>query len=145
MKHLTLFCDGSSLGNPGAGGYCAILKYKDKEKIVKGGDRFTTNNKMELLAAIEGLNALKEPCDVTIVSDSSYVVKGINQWLPNWIKKDFKNVKNTDLWKRYIKVSAPHKVQAIWVRGHNGHVENEQCDKIAKAQAQKHKEGQCIR
>jgi len=144
MKHLTLFCDGSSLGNPGAGGYCAILKYKDKEKIVKGGDKFTTNNKMELLAAIEGLNALKEPCNVTIVSDSSYVVKGINQWLQNWIKKDFKNVKNTDLWKRYIEVSIPHTVKAVWVRGHNGHPENEQCDKIARDEAQKYKDEQCI-
>ena len=144
MKHLTLFCDGSSLGNPGAGGYCAILKYKDKEKIVKGGDKFTTNNKMELLAAIEGLSALKEPCNVTIVSDSSYVVKGINQWLQNWIKKDFKNVKNTDLWKRYIEVSLPHTVKAVWVRGHNGHAENEQCDKIARDEAQKYKENQCI-
>lgn len=140
MKHLTLFCDGSSLGNPGAGGYCAILKYKDKEKIIKGGEKFTTNNKMELLAVIEGLDALKEPCDVTIVSDSSYVVKGINQWLQNWVKKDFKNVKNSDLWKRFIEVSAPHMIHAVWVRGHNGHAENEQCDKIAKNEALKYKE-----
>jgi ribonuclease HI len=91
---------------------------------------------MELKAVIEGLKALKEPCDVTITSDSSYVVKGINEWLSGWIKKDFKKVKNPDLWQEYVKVSKPHRVKAIWVRGHAGHEENERCDDIARGEAE---------
>jgi len=139
VKKITLFCDGSSLGNPGPGGYGAILRYKNKEKELSGYDLDTTNNKMELKAVIEGLKALKEPCEVEIVSDSSYVVKGINEWLNNWIKKDFKNVKNPDLWREYIEVSKGHKINAKWVRGHNGHIENERCDALAKEQANKAK------
>ncbi len=141
MKHIYLFSDGSSLGNPGAGGYGTILRYKDKEKILSGGERLTTNNRMELKGVIEGLKALKEPCFVEIVSDSSYVVKGINEWLSNWVKKDFKKVKNPDLWKEYLKVSKNHKINALWVRGHAGHEENERCDLLAKKEAQKMKEG----
>jgi len=137
MKKVYLYCDGSSLGNPGYGGYCAILKYKGSKKIIKGAKENVTNNQMELLAAIKGLEALKEPCEVELVSDSSYVVKANNEWLENWIKKDFKNVKNVDLWKRYIKVAKPHKINAVWVRGHNGHKENEECDKIARGEAEK--------
>ena len=140
MKKITLFSDGSALGNPGPGGYGVILRYGDKERELCGGERHTTNNRMELLAAIEGLRALKEPCDVEIVSDSSYVVKGINEWLDGWIKRDFKKVKNPDLWREYIEVSKPHKIKAIWVRGHNGHDENERCDILAKQEAQKMKE-----
>lgn len=137
MKHIYLFSDGSCLKNPGHGGYGTILKYNDKEKIISGGEEHTTNNRMELKGVIEGLKALKEPCFVEIVSDSSYVVKAINGWLENWIKKDFKNVKNPHLWHEYIKVSKPHKIKAIWVKGHAGHEENERCDKIAKEEAQK--------
>jgi ribonuclease HI len=140
VKKVTLFCDGSSLGNPGPGGYGVILRYKDKEKIISGGEANTTNNKMELKAVIEGLKALKQGCEVEIVSDSSYVVKGINEWLENWQKKEFKKVKNPELWKEYIKVSKPHKIKATWVRGDNGHIENERCDKIAKEEALKFKE-----
>jgi ribonuclease HI len=139
MKKVTLFCDGSSLGNPGPGGFGTILRYGSKEKIIKGMDSYTTNNKMELTGVIEGLKALKEPCEVEIISDSSYVVKGINEWLDGWIKKDFKKVKNPDLWREYLEVSKPHKIKALWVKGHNGHLENERCDKIAKEQAQKAK------
>jgi ribonuclease HI len=135
-----IFSDGSSLGNPGNGGYCAILKYKGNKKIIKGNQPGATNNQMELLAVIKALEKLKEPCNVELVSDSNYVVKGINEWLENWIKKDFKGVKNPDLWRRYIEVAKPHKVNAIWVRGHNGHEENEECDKIAREEAQKLKE-----
>ncbi len=139
MKHLTLFCDGSALGNPGAGGYGAILRYGNKEKIIKGGEKYTTNNKMELTAVIEGLKAIKEPCFVTVISDSSYVVKGINEWLDGWIRKKFKNIKNIDLWQQYIQVSHIHKIKAVWVKGHNGHEENERCDIIAKDEAYKQK------
>ncbi len=137
MKKISLFCDGSSLGNPGAGGYCAILRYGDVEKIVSGGMANVTNNQMELLAVIEGLAALKEPCDVTLISDSSYVIKGINEWLEGWKKKQFAKVKNPELWQRYVDVSQAHKVRGIWVKGHDGHAENEMCDKIAKEEATK--------
>ncbi len=135
MKKITLFSDGSALGNPGPGGYGVILRYGDSEKELSGAYEHTTNNRMELLGVIEGLRALKEPCDVDIISDSSYVVKGINEWLDNWIKKDFKKVKNPDLWKQYIEVSKPHKINAIWVRGHDGHEENERCDTLARNEA----------
>lgn len=140
MKKITLFSDGSALGNPGPGGYGVVLRYGDKEKELFGGEGHTTNNRMELLGAIEGLRALKEPCEVEIVSDSSYVVKAINEWLSGWIKKDFKKVKNVDLWKEYIDVARPHKIKATWVRGHDGHEENERCDKLARDEAQRQKE-----
>lgn len=140
MKKIALFCDGSSLGNPGFGGYCAILRYGENERIVSGGQKDATNNQMELLAVIKGLEALKEPCDVTITSDSSYVVKGINEWLSGWVKKNFAKVKNPELWEYYLEVSKGHKIKAIWVRGHNGHEENERCDIIAKNEATQLKE-----
>ncbi len=136
MNKIYLFSDGSSLGNPGKGGYCAILKFKDKEKVIKGAQKTATNNQMELKAVIEGLKALKKPCDVEITSDSTYVVKGINEWLKNWIKKDFRKVKNPELWKEYINVSKSHKINAKWVKGHAGHEENERCDTIAKEEAE---------
>ena len=140
MKTITLFSDGSALGNPGPGGYGAILRYNDKERIISGGEAHTTNNRMELLGVIEGLRALKEPCQVEVISDSSYVVKGINEWLGGWIARDFKKVKNPDLWTDYLEVSKPHKIKATWVRGHNGHDENEKCDLIAKEQANMQKD-----
>ncbi len=119
------------------GGYCAILRYADTEKIISGNQRDATNNQMELLAVIKGLEALKEPCDVTVVSDSSYVVKGINEWLVGWVKKGFAKVKNPELWAEYLRVSQSHKVKGVWVRGHDGHPENERCDAIAKEEAMK--------
>jgi len=140
MKKITLFSDGSALGNPGPGGYGVILRFGDKEKELTGGEKHTTNNRMELLGAIEGLRALKEPCEVEIVSDSSYVVKGINEWLVGWIKRDFNKVKNPDLWQEYMRVSAQHKVKATWIRGHDGHEENERCDKLARQSASQMKE-----
>ncbi|RDU69755.1 ribonuclease HI [Helicobacter brantae] len=138
MKKITLYSDGSSLGNPGAGGWCGILCYKDKERIVSGGEANATNNQMELKAVIESLKVLKEPCEVELVSDSKYVCEAINSWLKNWIKKDFKDVKNPHLWREYLQVSAPHKVKATWVKGHCGFVYNERCDTIAKEEAQKY-------
>ena len=139
MKKITLFSDGSALGNPGPGGYGTILLYGNKEKVISGGELHTTNNRMELKGVIEGLKALKEPCDVEIVSDSSYVVRAINEWLDSWIKRDFKKVKNIDLWQEYINVSKPHRIKATWVRGHNGHRENERCDELARDEAQSRK------
>ncbi|MFA5216743.1 ribonuclease HI [Sulfuricurvum sp.] len=141
MKTITLFSDGSALGNPGPGGYGAILRYGEVEKIVSGGEKHTTNNRMELLGVIEGLRALKEPCDVTVISDSSYVIRGINEWLEGWVKRNFAKVKNPDLWHMYLEVSAPHRIRGEWVRGHDGHPENERCDVIAKEEAEKFKQG----
>jgi len=140
VKKITLFSDGSALGNPGPGGYGAILRFGDTEKELSGAFEHTTNNRMELLGVIEGLRALKEPCDVEIISDSSYVVKGINEWLKNWVKRDFKKVKNPDLWKEYLEVAKTHKINATWVRGHDGHEENERCDKLARDAAEAMKE-----
>ena len=136
MKKIEIFTDGSCLGNPGRGGWCAILRYKGKEKILKGAQKETTNNRMELLAVIEALQALKEPCEIELYSDSTYVLKGLSEWIDGWIKKDFKKVKNVDLWKKYIEVSKPHKIHINWVKGHSGHKENEICDKIAKEEAE---------
>lgn len=141
MKKITLFSDGSALGNPGPGGFGAILRYGDKERIVCGGEAHTTNNRMELLGVIEGLRALKEPCDVTVISDSSYVIRGINEWLDGWKKRNFAKVKNPDLWQEYIHVSSSHMILGVWVRGHNGHPENERCDQIAREEAEKFKSG----
>ena len=139
MKQIALFSDGSALGNPGPGGYGTILRYNAKERLLSGGEPNTTNNRMELLGVIEGLRALKEPCEVEVISDSSYVVKGINEWLDNWIKRDFKKVKNPDLWYEYIKVSEQHSVVATWIKGHAGHEENERCDNMARTEAEKFK------
>ena len=139
-KAVTLYSDGSSLGNPGPGGWGVILEYKGRQKEFSGGERETTNNRMELTAVIEGLRRLREPCDVEIVTDSSYVANAINSWLKGWIEKDFKKVKNVDLWKEYLNVSKIHNVKATWVRGHSGHKENERCDKLATSEAKKFKE-----
>jgi len=142
MKKIYLYSDGSSLGNPGAGGWGTILQYKDNIKELSGGSKLTTNNQMELRGVIEGLKALKEPCEVNITSDSKYVVQGINEWLDNWKKNNFKTaakkpVKNMELWQEYDKVSQPHKIKAFWVKGHDGHIQNERCDILAKIEAQK--------
>lgn len=136
MKRVTLFSDGSALGNPGPGGYGTILRYGDTERELSGGEPHTTNNRMELRGVIEGLRALKEPCDVEIVSDSTYVVKGINEWMKGWIARDFKKVKNPELWRDYLDASAPHRIRATWVRGHDGHPENERCDDLARGVAE---------
>jgi len=141
-KSVTLYSDGSSLGNPGPGGYAGILEYKGRTKEYAGGEAMTTNNRMELRAVIEGLKLLKEPCDVEVVSDSSYVVKAINEWLEGWVKKGFKKVKNVDLWEEYLRVAAPHRIRATWVRGHDGHPQNERCDALAREMAQRYQKGE---
>jgi ribonuclease HI len=138
-KAITLYSDGSSLGNPGPGGYGGILAYRGTRKHYSGGEPETTNNRMELRAVIEGLKLLKEPCDVHVVSDSSYVVKAINEWLERWVRKQFKKVKNVDLWHAYLDAAAPHHVSAEWVRGHNGHPENEACDQMARNEAERYR------
>jgi ribonuclease HI len=139
-KVVTLYSDGSSLGNPGPGGWGVILEYKGHQKELSGAKSNTTNNQMELTAVIKGLQELKEPCNVEIVTDSSYVANAINEWLDNWIKKDFKKVKNKELWLEYIEASKNHNIKATWVKGHSGHPQNERCDKLAVQEAKKIKE-----
>ena len=133
-----IFCDGACSGNPGPGGWGSILRYGGHVKELSGYDPATTNNRMELTAAIMALEALSRPCNVTITSDSQYVVKGITEWLPGWIKKGWVNSKrepvvNRDLWERLAAATKPHQVHWVWVRGHNGHAENERCDELARA------------
>lgn len=132
MKIVKLFSDGSSLGNPGFGGWAYILEYNGKVKKDNGGEINATNNQMELSAVIMGLKALKEPCEVEIYTDSTYVANAINSWLENWINKNFKKVMNVDLWKEYLQVSKKHKVKAFWLKAHNSHPQNEECDKMAR-------------
>ena len=139
MKLVKLFSDGSCLNNPGCGGWAFILEYGEYKLKKSGGESFTTNNKMELTAVIMGLKALKFPCEVELYSDSSYVVNGIYGWIFSWIKKNFKDVKNPELWHEYLQVSAPHKIRAFWVKGHDGHPQNEECDELARKAALKMK------
>ncbi len=137
MKKVELFTDGACSGNPGPGGWGAILKYGSIEKELCGGERDTTNNRMELTAAIEGLSALKEPCEVTLYSDSKYLVDGISKgwaasWkLKGWRKSDGKPALNPDLWDTLLTLFEKHKVELIWIKGHAGHPYNERCDALA--------------
>ena len=131
-----IFTDGACKGNPGPGGWGVLLRYQGKEKTLHGGERDTTNNRMELVAAIEGLKALTRPCEVHITTDSNYVKNGIQQWLANWKKNgwktaDKKAVKNADLWQQLDRQVAKHQVQWRWVKGHSGHRENEIADELA--------------
>ena len=128
-----IYTDGAARGNPGPGGFGTILKYKDKEKELSQGFRLTTNNRMELLAVIVGLEALKKSnLEVKVVSDSKYVVDAVTKgWLFSWEKKNFKNKKNPDLWKRFLPLFRKHNVSFEWVKGHNDHYYNERCDQLA--------------
>ncbi len=142
LKMVHIHTDGACLGNPGPGGWAALLIHAGKERELAGGEAQTTNNRMELLAAIMALEALKAPCQVVLSTDSQYVQKGIGEWLPNWIRRGWKTaggdpVKNQDLWLRLQAAASPHKVQWKWVKGHAGHVENERVDKLARAEAER--------
>jgi ribonuclease HI len=130
---VAIYTDGSSRGNPGPGGYGVVLKYQGHRKELSGGFRLTTNNRMELLAVIVGLEALKRQKQaVTIYSDSKYVIAPVQEgWLFSWLKQDFKGKKNADLWRRFWKVYQQHHVAFCWVKGHAGNVENERCDQLA--------------
>lgn len=132
-----IFCDGACSGNPGVGGWGAVLRYGHTEKELSGSERETTNNRMELTAAIQALESLKRPCRVVLVTDSQYLVKGITEWIHGWVKKGWINSKkdpvlNQDLWERLLAQSRVHDIQWCWVRGHNGHPENERCDELAR-------------
>ena len=137
MKYIELFTDGACSGNPGPGGWGAVLRYQGREKELCGGEKDTTNNRMELTAAIMGLSALKEPCEVRLVTDSKYVADGITKgWAEswqknNWRKADKKPALNPDLWEKLLELIKTHDVTIEWVKGHAGHPENERCDRIA--------------
>ena len=136
MKSVEIFTDGACRGNPGPGGWGVLLRYGDRERELYGGEHDTTNNRMELRAAIEGLRALKEPCRVELTTDSVYVRNGITEWLPNWKKKGWKTagrkpVKNADLWRELDDQNQRHDVDWHWVKGHSGHRENEIADQLA--------------
>ena len=141
MKQITIYTDGSSLGNPGPGGYGTILKFNGNDKELSQGYACTTNNRMELMAAIAGLESLKEPCAVTLTSDSKYVIDAMNKgWIEGWKQKGWtrgkkKTLKNADLWQRLLKATENHDITWEWVRGHTGHPENERCDELAVAAA----------
>lgn len=139
-KTVAIYTDGSCLGNPGPGGYGVVLRYQQHQKEMSAGYKQTTNNRMELLAAIVGLESLKQPCDVDLTTDSQYVRLGITQWLANWKKNNWKTsqkepVKNQDLWRRLDAACQGHKVNWHWVKGHAGHPENERCDELARVAA----------
>ncbi|SJN55077.1 ribonuclease HI [Vibrio ruber] len=140
-KQVEIFTDGSCLGNPGPGGYGIVLRYKSTEKNLSQGFRLTTNNRMEMMAAVVALKSLKEPCHVTLTTDSQYVRQGITQWIHNWKKKgwktaDKKPVKNADLWQALDQETQRHTVEWRWVKGHAGHRENEICDQLARTAAE---------
>lgn len=145
LKKIEMFTDGACSGNPGPGGWGTILRYNGVEKELSGGEAQTTNNRMELTAVISGLCALKEPCEVIITSDSKYVIDSIEKgwavsWRANgWRKKDKSPALNPDLWERLLRLLEIHRVSFVWIKGHNGHPENERCDKMAVTEASKHK------
>ena len=139
MKHVEIYTDGACRGNPGRGGWGAVLVYRGIEREMSGGEAMTTNNRMELTAAIEALAALKEPCKVTLTSDSKYLVDAIEQgWARSWQAKGWRKADkspalNPDLWEKLLKLLDTHEVELVWVKGHDGHPYNERCDKLATA------------
>jgi ribonuclease HI len=139
MKHVEIYTDGACRGNPGRGGWGAVLVYRGIEREMSGGEAMTTNNRMELTAAIEALAALKEPCRVTLTSDSKYLVDAIEQgWARSWKAKGWRKADkspalNPDLWEKLLKLLDTHEVELVWVKGHDGHPYNERCDKLATA------------
>ncbi len=137
LQAVEIFCDGACSGNPGPGGYGAILRCGKHVKEIRGGAKETTNNRMEMSAAIEALRLLTRPCQITITTDSQYLVKGMTEWIAGWQRKGWRNSKkepvvNRDLWELLLELTRPHTVQWKWVRGHAGHAENERCDQLAR-------------
>ena len=147
--YVEIFADGACSGNPGPGGFGAILKSADKVRELSGCERMTTNNRMELMAVISALEALRKPCRVCVTTDSTYVVRGMCEWIEGWQQNHWRNsqkkeVLNRDLWERLLKAAQPHETEWRWIRGHNGHVENERCDALAREAIKKcGKSGAC--
>lgn len=145
MKRVEIFTDGACSGNPGAGGWGAILRYNQVEKELSGGEADTTNNRMELTAVISALQALKEPCNITLYTDSRYVMDGIEKWIVVWKQNGWKTankksaVKNLELWQKLDELQAEHQIRWVWVKGHDGHPENERCDALARQAATQYK------
>lgn len=142
LPEVEIFTDGACKGNPGPGGWGAILRFGDKERELSGGENPSTNNRMELMAAIESLKALKRPCHVQLTTDSNYVRDGITKWIHGWRRNgwrtaDRKPVKNAELWQALLEATAPHRIDWHWVKGHAGHPENERADALACAEADK--------
>ena len=142
LPEVEIFTDGACKGNPGPGGWGAVLRFSNKERELSGGKSPTTNNRMELMAAIEALNALKKPCRVSLTTDSNYVRDGITKWIHGWLRNgwrtsDRKPVKNAELWQALLAATAPHRIEWHWVKGHAGHPENERADALACAEAEK--------
>lgn len=142
VKQVTIFTDGGCLGNPGPGGWAGVLRYGSHERAISGGDPATTNNRMELSAAISALRLLKEPCEVAIFTDSQYLRKGITEWIHSWRKRGWvttnrQPVKNADLWRDLDAACKPHHISWHWLKGHAGHPENERCDALAAAEIEK--------
>jgi ribonuclease HI len=146
VKRIRLATDGSCLGNPGPGGWAAILRYGGKAKELSGGEKQTTNNRMELRAVIEGLNALTEPCEVELEIDSQYVKNGVTQWMAGWKRNGWKTaskepVKNQDLWQALDAAVARHRIDWRWVKGHADHADNNRCDELARGAAEAARRG----
>lgn len=145
MKHVDIYTDGACSGNPGPGGWGAVLVYGERERELSGGEAHTTNNRMELTAAIRALEALKEPCEVTLTTDSRYLCDGLGKkWAEGWKKRGWKKsdgspALNPDLWERLLSLCGTHRVTLSWIRGHAGHEYNERCDRLAVAEAEKFK------
>ena len=142
LPEVEIFTDGACKGNPGPGGWGAVLRFGDRERELSGGESPTTNNRMELMAAIEALNALKRPCRVSLTTDSNYVRDGITRWIHGWQRNGWrtaekKPVKNAELWQALLEAAAPHRIEWHWVKGHAGHPENERADALACAEAEK--------
>lgn len=136
-RRVEIFSDGACSGNPGPGGYGTVLRYGKHERELSGYAAETTNNRMEMLGAIVGLEALKQPCQVRLISDSQYLVKGMNEWIEGWQRQGWKNSKkeevaNRDLWERLLELERKHQIEWVWVKGHDGHLENERCDELAR-------------
>ena len=142
MKEVEIHTDGSCLGNPGPGGWAAVLRYQGRERELSGGEALTTNNRMELMGAIMALEALSEPCRIVLHTDSQYVRQGITEWMANWVRRNWKTaggdpVKNRDLWERLHAANQRHKVEWRWVKGHSGNPDNERVDVLARDEATK--------
>lgn len=149
MKTVEIHTDGSCLGNPGPGGWAALLRYRGRERELAGGEVHTTNNRMELMAAIMALETLTEPCQIVLHTDSQYVRQGITQWLPGWLRKQWKTasgapVKNRELWERLNAAIARHQIDWRWVKGHAGNPDNERVDQLARDQALRLRDGAAV-